>query len=44
MLLNMTENIFRTNHKRLISTVQVRASSAKGRDLASPEPSLGREQ
>jgi hypothetical protein len=28
--------------QRLVSTVQVKASSTKGRDLASPKPGLGR--
>jgi hypothetical protein len=35
-----------TQHKlqRLMGTAQVKASSTKGRNLASPEPGLGREQ
>jgi hypothetical protein len=32
------ENIFRTNHTRLISTIQVRASTTKGRDLIRAQP------
>jgi hypothetical protein len=30
--------------QRLMGAVQVKASSTKGRDLASPEPGLGQEQ
>jgi hypothetical protein len=30
--------------QRLMGAVQVKASSTKGRNLASPEPGLGREQ
>jgi hypothetical protein len=44
MLLNLTEKNLQNKPQRLISTVQVKASSTKGRDLASPEPGLGREQ
>ena len=32
-----------TKLQRLMGVVRVKASSTKGRDLASPEPSLGRE-
>jgi hypothetical protein len=30
--------------QRLMGTVQVKTSSTKGRNLASPDPGLGREQ
>jgi hypothetical protein len=44
MLLNLAGKHLQNKPRRLISTVQVKASSTKGRDLASPEPGLGREQ
>jgi hypothetical protein len=44
MLLNLAGKHLQNEPQRLISTVQVKASSTKGRDLASPEPGLGREQ
>jgi hypothetical protein len=44
MLLNLAGKHLQNKLQRLISTVQVKASSTKGRDLASPEPGLGREQ
>jgi hypothetical protein len=44
MLLNLDEKHLHSKLQRLISTVQVKASSTKGRDLASPEPGLGWEQ
>jgi hypothetical protein len=44
MLLNLAGKHLQNKLQRLISTVQVKTSYTKGRDLASPEPSLGREQ
>jgi hypothetical protein len=44
MLLNLARKHLQNKLQRLISMVQVKASSTKGRDLASPEPGLGREQ
>jgi hypothetical protein len=44
MLLNLAGKHLQNKPQRLIRTVQVKASSTKGRDLASPEPGLGREQ
>jgi hypothetical protein len=43
-LLNLAGKHLQNKLQRLISTVQVKASSTKGRDLALPEPGLGREQ
>jgi hypothetical protein len=44
ILLNLAGKHLQNKLQRLISTVQVKASSTKGRDLASPEPDLGRKQ
>jgi hypothetical protein len=44
MLLNLAGKHLQNKLQRLISMVQVEASSTKGHDLASPEPDLGREQ
>jgi hypothetical protein len=44
MLLNLAGKHLQNKPRRLISTVQVKALSTKGHDLASPEPDLGRDQ
>jgi hypothetical protein len=43
-LLNTAGNHPQHKPQRLMGTVQVEALSTKGRNLASPEPGLGREQ
>jgi hypothetical protein len=43
-LLNTAGNHHQHKPQRLMGAVQVKASSTKGRDLASPEPGLGQEQ
>jgi hypothetical protein len=43
-LLNTAGNHHQHEPQRLMGTVQVKASSTKGRDLVSPEPGLGRAQ
>jgi hypothetical protein len=43
MPLNLARKHLQNKLQRLISTVQVKVSSTKGRGLASPEPGLGRE-
>jgi hypothetical protein len=43
-LLNTADNHPQHKPQRLMGAVQVKASSTQGRNLASPEPGLGREQ
>jgi hypothetical protein len=43
-LLNTAGNHHQRKPQRLMGAAQVKASSTKGRDLASPEPGLRREQ
>jgi hypothetical protein len=40
----MAGNHHQHKPQRLMGVVQVKASSTKGRDLASPEPGLGQER
>jgi hypothetical protein len=44
MLLNTAGKHHQHKLQRLMSTVQAKTSSTKGRNLASPDPSLGWEQ
>ena len=43
-LLNTAGNHHQHKLQRLMGTVQVKTSPTKGRNLASPDPGLGREQ